>query len=51
MSETAHQWERSFAVTGGDFTSAGEAASKIKKILGQLGLAADQIHRIAVASY
>lgn len=51
MCETSHQWERSFTVAGGDFTSAGEAASKIKKLLGQLGLAADHIHRIAVASY
>ena len=46
-----HKFERNFSVKGGDFAAAGEIASKVKKILMQLGLAAEVIRRIAVAVY
>ncbi len=40
-----------FPVTGGDFIAAGEAASKIKKTLRQLGIDAAVIRRVSIASY
>ena len=43
--------ERSFVVSGGDFALAGEGASKIKKILTQLGLGSELIRKVAVAAY
>ncbi len=42
-------WE--FPVTGGNFSSAGEAASKIKNILKKLGIAYEVIRRVSIASY
>lgn len=40
-----------FPVEGGNYSAAGEAASKIKKILKQLGVNSDLIRRISIASY
>ncbi len=40
-----------FPVTGGDFIAAGEAVSKIKKTLRQLGIDAAVIRRVSIASY
>ncbi|MCX5832273.1 MAG: ATP-binding protein [Deltaproteobacteria bacterium] len=42
-------WE--FPVTGGNFSSAGEAAGKIKNILKKLGIAYEVIRRVSIASY
>jgi serine/threonine-protein kinase RsbT len=42
-------WE--FPVTGGNFSGAGEAASKIKNILKKLGIAYEVIKRVSIASY
>ncbi len=51
MQEPAHKFERSFKVTGGDYATAGEAASKIKKILIQLGINSEIVRKIAIATY
>ncbi|HOO56091.1 MAG TPA: ATP-binding protein [bacterium] len=40
-----------FNVVGGNFSDAGEAASKIKNILKQLGIKYEIIKRVAIASY
>ncbi|MCX7796697.1 MAG: CBS domain-containing protein [bacterium] len=40
-----------FSVEGGDFINGGEASSKIKRYLQNLGLSRDIIKRVAVASY
>ena len=40
-----------FAVSGGDFTSAGKASVQVKKLLRQLGLSPDIIRRVAIAMY
>lgn len=40
-----------FVLTGSDFNTAGEASSKIKRVLQQIGVAADVIRRIAIAAY
>lgn len=42
-------WE--FPITGGNFSGAGEAASKIKNILKRLGIAYEVIRRVSIASY
>lgn len=39
------------SVVGGDFTQAGEGASKLKRVLQQVGLAPAVVRRIAVAAY
>ena len=41
----------SFDVAGGDFERAGEASSKIKKMLQRLGVPADIVRRIAIGTY
>lgn len=41
----------SFDVAGGDFDRAGEASSKIKKMLQRLGVPADIVRRIAIGTY
>lgn len=51
MATSSLKLERSFKVKGGDFSTAGEAASKIKKILIQLGLEPEKIRKIAIAAY
>lgn len=38
-------------VTGGDFTQAGEASSRIKRTLQQIGIAPGLIRRVAVVTY
>ncbi len=43
--------ERSFAITGGDFTNAGEVASKVKKILQEAEIPAKTIRRATIATY
>ncbi len=43
--------ERSFAITGGDFTNAGEVASKVKKILQEAEIPARTIRRATIATY
>jgi anti-sigma regulatory factor (Ser/Thr protein kinase) len=40
-----------FALIGADFNSAGEASSKIKRTLQQLGIRPDIIRRIAISAY
>ncbi|KAF0197698.1 MAG: anti-sigma regulatory factor [Bacillota bacterium] len=40
-----------YPVVGGDFGQAGEGASKLKRVLQQIGLAPSMVRRIAVASY
>ena len=40
-----------FDVSGDDFTRAGEASSKVKSKLKQLGIAPDAIRRVAIALY
>jgi len=40
-----------FEVTGGDFGSAGDASSRVKKILQQIGAPADIVRRVAIACY
>lgn len=41
----------SFTVNGHDFSSAGEASTKIKKALKRVGVDEDVIRRVAVATY
>jgi len=40
-----------FPVKGGNFSEAGEAASKIKGVLKQIGVPYEVIRRVAIASY
>ena len=40
-----------FDCAGGDFERAGEASSKIKKMLQRLGIPADCVRRIAIGTY
>lgn len=40
-----------FKLTGSDFDLAGEASSKIKRVLQQIGVRAEIVRRIAIASY
>ncbi len=40
-----------FEIDGDNFTSAGEASVKIKKMLRQMGFSADTIRRVSVAMY
>ena len=40
-----------FSVRGGDFAAAGEASTRVKSVLRQVGLEADLIRRIAIATY
>jgi len=42
---------KSFEVSNEDFSSAGIASSKIKKILRQIGLESSVIRRVAIATY
>lgn len=42
---------KSFEVSNEDFSSAGVASSKIKKILRQIGMESSVIRRIAIATY
>jgi len=43
--------EVAYPVVGGDFGQAGEGASKLKRVLQQIGLAPSLVRRIAVAAY
>jgi len=40
-----------FPLKGADFETAGEASSKIKRVLQQIGVPSDIIRRIAISSY
>ncbi|MDR3565327.1 MAG: anti-sigma regulatory factor [Negativicutes bacterium] len=40
-----------FVLKGADFETAGEASSKIKRVLQQIGVPSDIIRRIAISSY
>ena len=40
-----------FTIEGGDFTAAGEASSRVKAVLRQLGLEAGLVRRVAIATY
>lgn len=40
-----------FALTGSDFEKAGEASSKIKRVLQQIGIRPEIIRRIAISAY
>lgn len=40
-----------YTLKGGDFEAAGEASSKIKRILQQIGVRSDVVRRIAISSY
>jgi serine/threonine-protein kinase RsbT len=43
--------EKSFAITGGDFTNAGEVSSKVKKILQEAGVPSRIIRRVTISTY
>ncbi len=51
MNETAASLHFVFEVQGGDFNKAGDASSKVKKILQQIGADSTIIRRVAVACY
>lgn len=51
MEEQPDSLHFEFSVEGGDFASAGEASSRIKKILQQIGVQMDVVRRVAVACY
>ncbi|WP_171904587.1 ATP-binding protein [Sporolituus thermophilus] len=40
-----------FPLTGGNFEGAGEASSKVKRVLQQLGIRPDIVRRIAIGAY
>jgi anti-sigma regulatory factor (Ser/Thr protein kinase) len=40
-----------YELKGGDFETAGEASSKIKRVLQQIGVRSDVVRRIAISSY
>lgn len=40
-----------FEVRGGDFAKAGDASSKVKRILQQIGVVPDVVRRVSVACY
>ncbi len=40
-----------FKVQGGDFSGAGEASSRVKKILQQIGVQSDIVRRVAISCY
>jgi anti-sigma regulatory factor (Ser/Thr protein kinase) len=44
-------FEKSFNISGGDFVNAGEVASKVKKILQDLGVSNKVIRRATIATY
>jgi anti-sigma regulatory factor (Ser/Thr protein kinase) len=44
-------FEKSFSISGGDFVNAGEVASKVKKILQDLGVSTRVIRRVTIATY
>ncbi len=46
-----HLLEQEFSVEGGDFIRAGEVASKIKKILKEIGISQEVVRRAAIAAY
>ena len=46
-----HALEMDFTVARHDFAAAGEAASRVKQVLRQLGIASDLVRRAAVATY
>jgi anti-sigma regulatory factor (Ser/Thr protein kinase) len=48
---TGNRLLQKFEVAGRDFSSAGGASSRIKRILQQIGVDPSTIRRIAVASY
>ena len=49
--DAKHEMVLHFEVQGGDFAAAGEASSRLKAVLRQLGLGADLIRRVAIATY
>lgn len=40
-----------YSIMGGDFAAAGEAATRIKRALAQLGLPSSIVRRVAIAAY
>lgn len=44
-------FQQSFAISGGDFTNAGEISSKVKKILQEAGVSSKIIRRATIATY
>jgi anti-sigma regulatory factor (Ser/Thr protein kinase) len=44
-------FEKSFKISGGDFVNAGEVASRVKKILQDLGISNKVIRRATIATY
>ena len=44
-------FEKSFKISGGDFVNAGEVASRVKKILQDLGISNKVILRATIATY
>jgi anti-sigma regulatory factor (Ser/Thr protein kinase) len=43
--------EEKFTINGGDFTHAGEAASRVKRVLKEIGVSSDIVKRVAIATY
>jgi len=46
-----HIFQEEFEIKGGDFINAGEASCKIRNILKEIGIDANIIRRVAIASY
>jgi len=46
-----NEFKESFAITAGDFASAGEASARIKSILRMIGIDPSLIRRVSIAAY
>jgi serine/threonine-protein kinase RsbT len=51
MTDSSASLRYQFEVLGGDFAKAGDASSKVKRILQQIGVDPEIVRRIAVACY
>lgn len=51
MDEVNASLRYEFRIRGGDFTNAGDASSRVKRILQQIGAPSDIIRRVAIACY
>lgn len=51
MSDTSASLHFEFQVQGGDFGAAGDASSRVKRILQQIGAPQEIVRRVAVACY
>ncbi len=51
MIESEPIFEQEFNIKGGDYVNAGEASCKIRSILREIGIDANIVRRVAIASY